>query len=209
MRFLSLIVFAFCLQTATCQSLHYDAVRKEKVIGGMDIVIKKHNDERIYDVRSNMEFRVLVSLKVIFENTETFKNGILQTGSVANKMIGFKENEAHIEKTPDKYHLWINGTPEPIDDQEITYTVSQIYTQEPKDGQKVFSQYYGTYFTFEKTGEHEYKYTSSEGDNHYTYLNGICTDVKVERDFATIYFKLKPESLAAVKKNASQFQNND
>ena len=124
-------------------------------------------------------------------------------------MIGFKENEARIEKTPDKYHLWINGTPEPIHDKEITYTVSQIYTQEPHDGQKVFSQYYGTYFTFKKTGDHEYKYTSDEGDNFYTYLNGICTDVKVERDFATIYFKLKPESLAAVKKNASQFQNND
>ncbi len=209
MRYLSLIVFALCLQTATCQSLHYDALRKGKVIGGMDIVIKKEGNERIFDVRSNMEFRILVSLKVVFENTESFEDGVLQSGTVRNQMIGFKESEARIEKTPDKYHLWINGTPEPIDTRDIRYTVTKIYTQEPYDGQKVFSQYYGTYFTFEKTGDHEYKYTSSEGDNSYTYLNGICTDVKVERDFATIYFKLKPESLAAVKNNASQFQNND
>lgn len=209
MRYLSLIVFAFCLQTGNCQSLHYDALRKDKVIGGMDITIKKDGIQQIYDVNSNMEFRVIVSLKVVFENREVFQDGVLQSGSVKNQMIGFKESEAHIEKAEDKYHLWINGTPEPIYDAEINYSVSQIYTLEPHDGQRVFSQYYGTYFTFEKIDDHYYRYSSSEGDNYYTYLNGICTDVKVERDFATIFFKLKPESLAAVKKNASQFQNND
>ena len=209
MRYLLLIVFALCLQAATCQSLHYDALRKDKVIGGMDITIRNSGDDRIYLVTSNMEFRVLFTLRVEFTNKEIFHNDVLISGSVTNKMIGFKENEAHIERTDDKYHLWINGTPEPIHDKEIKYTVSQIYTQEPYDGQKVFSQYYGAYFTFKKVGDHEYKYTSSEGDNYYTYLNGICTDVKVVRDFATIYFKLKPESLAAVKKNASKFRSND
>lgn len=209
MRYLSLIVFALCLQTATCQSLHYNALRKDKVIGGMDIVIKNSGDDQTFFVTSNMEFRVLVTLRVEFTNEEIFHDGVLIVGSVNNKMIGFKENEARIERKDEEYHLWINGTPEPIREKEIKYTVSQIYTREPYDGQKVFSQYYGTYFTFEKVAPHEYKYTSSEGDNYYTYLNGICTDVKVERDFATIYFKLKPESLAAVKRNASQFQNND
>lgn len=175
----------------------------------MDILINKDGDDRIFEVKSNMEFRVIVTLRVEFENYETFRGGVLQAGNVINKMIGFKENDARIEKTEKGYDLWINGTPEPIRDSEITYSVSNIYTQEPYDGQKVFSQYYGEYFTFEKTGEHQYRYTSSEGDNHYTYLNGICTDVKVERDFATIYFRLQPESLAAVKNNAAQFLNND
>ena len=185
MHHLSTIVFAFCLSlTSLGQSLHYDAIRKEKVIGGMDILIQFSGDDRIYDIKSHMEFKVLlVSLRVEFENHEIFHNDVLQSGMVRNKMIGFKESEAKIEKTNDRYNLWINGTPEPIHDKEITYSVSNIYTQEPHDGQKVFSQYYGEYFVFEKIGAHEYKYTSSEGDNFYTYLNGICTDVKVERDF--------------------------
>ncbi len=174
----------------------------------MDIMVRNEGEsEAFFQVKSNMEFRFLVSLKVNFINEETFVDGILTKGWVKNEMIGFKENEASISKSANGYDLLINGTKEPIDDKEIKYTVTKIYTQEPENGQKVFSQYYGIHFTFEKTGEHQYKFQSPEGDNFYTYQYGVCTDIRIERDFATIHFRLQPDSFAAVKSGRNNFKN--
>lgn len=173
----------------------------------MDITVVKDDFKQIFNVKSEMDFRFLISLKVRFVNYEIFENGVLEEGMINNRMIGFKESEASIRKTIDGYDLLINGSKELVEDKEITYSVSKIYTQEPVDGQKVYSQYYGKYFTFEETGLHHYKFSSPEGDNYYTYEQGICTDIKIERDFATIFFKLKPESLAAVKSNAAKYRS--
>ncbi len=204
-----LTVLAICLLTAKSksQSLHYDAFRKSKKVGNMDILVRTEENREIFVVKSNMEFRFLISLKVKFHNEEEFVDGILVKGNVKNEMIGFKESEAHIEKNDEGYDLTINGSGAPLAESEISYTVCKIYTQEPEDGQKLFSQYYGKYFVFEKIEDHKYRYSSPEGDNYYTYEYGICTEVKVERDFATIYFKLQPESLAAVKSGRSKFNH--
>ena len=171
----------------------------------MDILVRSDGDQRTFQVKSHMEFRMLISLKVNFINEEVFKDGVLQEGMVKNEMIGFKESEASIKKTASGYDLIINGKRQPCDESTITYTVANIYTQEPRDGQKVYSQYYGKYFIFERLGDHEYKFESPEGDNFYWYENGVCTKVRVERDFATVYFNLKPESLADVRTGKTKF----
>ena len=171
----------------------------------MDILVRKEGDLQTFLVKSHMEFRMLISLKVNFINEETFQDGVLQQGMVKNEMIGFKESEAAITKSSSGYHLTINGKRQPCDESAITYTVANIYTQEPEDGQKVYSQYYGKYFTFEQLGDHQFKFESPEGDNFYWYENGVCTKVRVERDFATVHFNLKPESLADVRKGKTKF----
>ncbi len=199
-----------CLASGiSAQILHYDAYRKGSIVGGMDIRVEEEGTSQTFEIESSMDFRMLITLKVRFHNKETFRAGILESGTVNNRMIGFKESNATIQKQLRGYHLLINDDPTPVQDQEITYTVAKIYTQEPFDGQKVFSPYYGEFFTFTKVGPNQYKYSAPEGDNYYTYHEGVCTDIIVERDFTTISFKLKPEVMAAVKSNAANFRSND
>ena len=94
------VIWATCLVcVASAQSLHYDALRKDKIVGGMDILVRQEGTHRIFHVESHMEFRFLISLKVNFVNEETFEEGVLQKGFVKNEMIGFKESEANITKT--------------------------------------------------------------------------------------------------------------
>ena len=207
LKIIFLVAVGALSQAGFAQVLHYDALRKDKVVGGMDIQVIKEGNRSVYKVKSHMDFRFLVSLKVRFINEETFVNGVLMTGMVNNKMIGFKESEAEIKKREGGYDLQINGVREPIKDQVLEYTVTKIYTEEPTDGQLVFSQYYGEHFKFVKIRDHQYKFSSPEGDNYYTYTDGICTDIKIERDFATIYFTLKPESLANVKSSEDSSKN--
>ena len=74
------------------------------------------------------------------------------------------------------------------------------------DGQRVFSQQFGQFLTFEKVGEHKYLMPSPDGDNYYTYLNGICVDVRVQRDFANFNFVMQPQSLLAVETKADSLK---
>ena len=56
----------------------------------------------------------------------------------------------------------------------------------------------GQYLTFEEVDDHVYKMESPDGTNVYTYMNGICTEVKVSRDFAKFYFRMAPETFYAI-----------
>ncbi|MEM9328873.1 MAG: DUF6134 family protein [Bacteroidota bacterium] len=208
-RFL-LYFFTFCLIQGTfAQRLRYDAYKKDDMVGHMDVMVLTEGQRQTFDIESSMDFRFLISLKVRFHNHEVFDQGILEHGQVDNQMIGFKESHATIKRQINGYHLLINDKHTPVEAQRITYTVAKIYTQEPYNGQMVYSPYYGAFFTFEKVGPNEYRYSAPEGDNFYAYHEGVCTEVRLERDFATIRFKLKPEVLAAVKSNAANFRSND
>jgi len=81
----------------------------------------------------------------------------------------------------------------------IDYSVAAVYYQEPTDGQKVYSPQFGENLQFEKKSDGVYELESPDGLNEYYYTNGICTEVKVFRDFAKFSFVMKPESLVAVK----------
>jgi L-ribulose-5-phosphate 3-epimerase UlaE len=81
--------------------------------------------------------------------------------------------------------------------------MSEVYFREPTDGKKAFSQHFGQFLQFEKTAEDTYFLVSPDGSNEYKYENGVCTEVKVSRDYGTVYFKIKPESYASIVKTDS------
>ncbi|MCP4457640.1 MAG: hypothetical protein GY816_06385 [Cytophagales bacterium] len=183
------------------QTLRYDVIKGNKNLGQM--TVKRTLTQRTEEIQfaSDVTFRILFAFNHTYSQYEKFTNGKLNWGKALSMLSGRVQKDSKIVAGKDGYKLTLGGVTVPIKE-EINYSVSQIYFTEPMDGQKVFSQQFGKFMTFKKVDEHEYLMSSPDGDNYYTYVNGICVNVRVERDFANFNFVMQPESLLAVESKA-------
>lgn len=198
----SLITLFFLIvsQTAIAQTLHYEVIKGSKKLGDMDVKRVKTENGVNYQIDSEVTFRILFSFSVNYESTSEYKHGKLINEYTHNKLNGNTQKKSTIWFDGEKYTLDLNGSRTTIEN-PISYSVAAIYYEEPKDGQKVFSPQFGHFLSFKKVDDHVYEMESPDGTNVYTYTNGICSEVKVYRDFAKFSFVMTPESLQAVKRN--------
>jgi len=145
-------------------------------------------------IKSEVTYRILLAVTIKYSMYEKFRNGRLVWGNAHSMVAGRTQKKSKIEKKGDKFILTLDGI-ENIWTESIPYSVSQIYFYEPKDGQKVFSQQFARFLTFQEVSPHKYLLSSPDGDNYYTYKNGVCVDVRVLRDFAKFNFVVNQSSL--------------
>lgn len=151
-----------------------------------------------YEIDSKVTFKILFSFSVDYESTSKYEYGKLIKEYTHNRLNGNSQKKSTVWFDGEKYTLDLNGsrtTYEP----PINYSVAVVYFEEPEDGQRVFSPQFGEYLRFEQIADGKYELESPDGTNEYTYTNGICSEVKVFRDFAKFSFVMTPESLVAVK----------
>lgn len=181
------------------QNIRYNVVKGSKTIGSMDINRIQNGNSVRYDIKNDVEFTLLFSFTSVYWLSETFENGLLQKGDSHNLFNGRKQKYTNVERVDGKYYVSEDGVRSYITSKDVSYTVSNLYFTEPVGITEVFSQWFGKYLTMKKIGDHFYEMTSPDGVNTYKYKDGICTEVKVSRDFATFYFKIQEESFAKAK----------
>lgn len=181
------------------QTLHYEVIRGSKNLGDMTVKRTALKDHTYYEIDSRVSFKLLFTFTVDYESSSEYKYGQLIKEYTHNQLNGSTQKESTLWFDGTTYTLDLDGIKFPIDDKRIEYSVAAIYFEEPTDGEKVYSPQFGTYLTFNKIGEHLYEMESPDGVNVYSYTNGICTEVKVNRDFAKFSFVMTSESLLAVK----------
>lgn len=183
------------------QKLVYDVIRSGSSMGQTVVNRTVANGQLSYHLNTKTKFRVVFSFEVEYDLVELFEEGVLVSGTGFNTLNGGIQKETKLQRSTRDYELEIDGISTRISETEIRDSVSEIYFEEPHQGKKVFSAYFGRFLEFEKTGEHQYSLTSPDGTNEYYYENGICIKVVVSRDFATFSQVLKPDLLAAVRSN--------
>ena len=197
-KLLTILILSFVCQAAQGQMLHYEVIKGSKKLGDMTVLRQSSENEVKYEISSEVTFRILFSFTVNYESTSEYQYGKLIKEYTHNKLNGNSQKKSTIWFDGEKYTLDLNGSRSTIQE-TIQYSIATIYYQEPKDGQKVFSPQFGNYLTFKKIGDHKYEMESPDGLNVYTYVNGVCSEVRVNRDIAKFAFVMTPESLVAVK----------
>lgn len=183
------------------QTLRYRVVKGGKSIGEMIVKREVIGTSEEISFESDVTFRLLFTFNLKFSQYEKFTNGKINWGKAFSLLNGRSQKDSKIVSNDKGQLLTLDGVTVKVSE-PIKFSVSQIYFTEPKDGQKVFSQQFGQFLVFEKVKENKYLMSSPDGDNYYTYKNGICVRVDVERDFANFFFELQPESLKAVEAKA-------
>ncbi len=68
----------------------------------------------------------------------------------------------------------------------ITYTMLSLYSREPENIGKVYSDNYETFLAIQKTDAHKYKITLPDGNyNYYYYKDGVLKLVEVHHSLYT------------------------
>ena len=193
-----LVILFFSATSAYGQMLKYEVVKGNKKLGDMTVERSAYNNEIEYQIESKVIFRLLFSFTIDHKSKSFYKDNILQRESAISRLNGSTQKSSVIIKKGNSYSLTLNDITS-VEKGSITYSVAAMYYQEPEPNQKVYSPQFAKYLSVEKIGDHVYKLESPDGLNIYTYMNGICTEVKVSRDFAKFYFRMTPETLRAVK----------
>ena len=199
--FITILTLLLSLTWLSGQTLRYDVIKGNKNLGAL--VVKRTISGKVEEIQfdSDVTFRILFAFNLQFSQYEKFYDGQLNWGKAISTLSGRTQKESKIKSDKEGYQLTLDGVTVPIN-KRIDYSVSQIYFTEPRDGQTVFSQQFGQFMPFKKVGDHKYLMSSPDGDNYYSYVNGICVNVRVERDFANFDFVMQPESLLAVETKA-------
>ncbi len=199
MKHLVTILFILIVcHVAVGQTVHYEVIKGSKKLGDMTVKRIKEDQSVYYEIASEVVFKILFSFSIDYESTSEYKHGQLIKEHTHNKLNGRSQKKSTIWFDGEKYTLDLNGS-RSSHMEPITYSVAAVYFEEPEDGQKVYSPQFGDYLTFKRTNEHVYEMESPDGINVYSYTNGVCSEVKVFRDFAKFSFIMTPESLTAVK----------
>ncbi|MEM6642195.1 MAG: DUF6134 family protein [Bacteroidota bacterium] len=181
------------------QTVNYEVIRGEKKLGDMTVKRSMQQEEVFYEIKSKVVFKLLFSFTIDYESTSEYKRDRLIKEYTHNQLNGNTQKKSTIWWDGKVYTLDLDGSRINFSN-KIEYSVASIYFEEPTDGQQVFSPQFGKYLSFVKIGPHKYEMQSPDGLNVYSYTNGICTEVKVNRDFARFSFVMTPESLVAVQK---------
>ncbi len=196
LSFISIILFLIA-SSASGQMLKYEVVKGNKKLGDMTVERRSNNNYIEYNIKSKVVFRILFSFTVDFECSSEYVNNVLERESTINKLNGSTQKSSVVTRSGEKYLHTQNDITTSFSG-PIDYSVGAIYHNEPAPGQKVYSPQFGQFLTFEEIDDHVYKMESPDGINVYTYMNGVCTEVKVSRDFAKFYFRMAPETFYAV-----------
>lgn len=173
------------------QRLYYDVVKGNKSVGNLIVTKKKLPTGAVkYNIKSDVSLKILFTFNVEFVAEEIFENGRLVDGDAVSTLNGRTQKDSHISKKGQGVIIKLNGSDYDHSEQEVTYSVPMLYFEEPGHREAIFSQQFARYLTV-KHMDGEYILDSPDGYNYYSYKNGICQEVKVNRDFATFYFKLK------------------
>lgn len=173
--------------------------KRGNIVGSLEVLQQHKGDQVTYSIKNLVEIKVLMIFSVEYVLSETFTNGVLTSGKGHNTLNGISQKETSINYENGKYHWIVDGVEQQNETRPIRESMAKIYHEELSESRPFYSQYFGQYLSAKKVGDHKYSLYSPDGENMYTYTDGYCTEVKVSRDFATFYIKIKPESLSAIK----------
>ncbi len=189
-----IILLSPCFLFAQSQdhSLMYKVVWKGDSIGYVSANEKVEDQTRELQLSSYTQFRFLMKFSLNYEYFTKYDNGKLVQSKTENKLNDKSRDYSTVEFQNNQYRIDCDGDVSYMT-ANIDYSVTNLYHKEPKGRNKIFSERFGEFLELEDIGESTYVLTKPSGrKNYYKYKNGICKEVKVINQFATIYFHRIP-----------------
>lgn len=178
-------------QRAFSQRLEFDVIKGDKKVGFMMAEKTVKGDSIFYFIESETSIRMLLNFKVNYVLEELYVDGRLVRGEAESKLNGSSRTKSKVWIEGGEYVVEVNGFEELRTSEPITYSVPELYFSEPGSKETTFSQQFAQDLIIKKDEEHKFTLYSEDGRNTHTYENGLCTNVKLNRTYASFYFQLK------------------
>lgn len=190
--FILLVVFATTV-VAQSKSLNYMIMRGTDVVGGIHYTETNKPGVKQMEMESQVKGRILfIRYSGNAKEEAVYQNGVLARSSIYRKLNGKeKANKQHL--AINNQYLVRSGTnSETIGIYPITYNMLSLYSAEPANVDKVYSDNFQHFVDIKRVDAHKYKINFPDGNtNYYYYQNGELILVEVNSTWYSISIVLK------------------
>jgi hypothetical protein len=176
---LVLLLFAFNGHSQT-RSLNYHILRNGSKVGSLHFTQSIVAGINYLEMESEVKTRFLFAFTISVKEEAVYSNGILLRSSIYRQTNGNeKANKQHLVGN-NQYIIQTGKNSAVVKNYPITYNMLSLYSMEPANVDKVYSDSFETFVSIQKMGEHRYKISLPDGSyNSYYYKQGVLTLVEV------------------------------
>lgn len=196
-RIVLLLITLFWQGICMAETLHYDVVKDNKKVGYFQIGRATTNNEVVIRSESTVRVSMLFTIEVIDKMYAVFRNNILHTATIYRTLNGNVRVNNLTQWQNGKYAL---STKDEKNNgafaQTIRFTTVSLYFEEPFNLTEVYSEKFQRMVSVKSIGLHKYQLTLPDGNTaKYTYVNGFCSEVEAQTDWAVIKFVFKEKKV--------------
>lgn len=173
------------------RKLIYNVIRNGNIIGTLDLIELTQGEKRFLSLTSDVKTRFLLTFHLYSSETAAYDGGIMMYSSFFEKQNGSVTANKRTICDGKNYKLVDKEKTEVVTSPPIRYNLLLLYVTIPEKIDKVYSDNHQKLLDIKKVEHNKYRLTLPNGNfNYYTYENGVCTKVEVERTLFTLQFVL-------------------
>ncbi len=173
------------------QTQQYDVILVGADVGDMSVTKKISGTKKTYLLESYTSV-IFGTRKDAYTGKMEFENNVLVSSSIENKKNGKLIFYTYVNKVGDAgYKVQTEKGLSTIAG-KVGYCCYDIFFQEPKDGESLFSERWGKFGTITKTGDHDYKVVIKGAEDYiYHYEGGKMERMDVPSPVGKVKFVLR------------------
>jgi hypothetical protein len=173
-----------------------NVIRNGNVIGKINFVELTQGEKKFLSFTSDVKTRFILSFCDHSSETAAYEGGVMMYSSFYQRQNGTVKANKFTVCDGKTYKLVDNNKTELVALPPIRYNMLRLYINLPEKVEKVYSDNYQKHLDLKKIDANKYRLELPDGNfNYYTYENGVCVKVEVERTLFTIQFVLTENSL--------------
>ena len=181
---LTMFVLAGFSQT---RAVNFHIIRNENKIGTVSFSESISGDTDSLKMESNVKTRFIFTFIGYVLESATFKNGVLSQSSLYRKFNGDEKVNKQHRSANSQYIITKGKNSIVMKDYPITYNMLCLYSKEPVNVSKVYSDNFEKFLSIQKMEAHKYKITLPDDNyNIYSYVDGVLNLVEVHHTFYTV-----------------------
>jgi uncharacterized protein DUF6134 len=163
------------------RQFNYQIVRNGSKVGTLNFSETTNGAMDYLKMESDVKTRfILMTFTAHASEEAVYRNGVLLHSSIYRKLNGNeKVNKQHLAQNS-QYIIRRGNNTEINKSYPITYNMLSLYSREPENISRVYSDNFETFLAIQKVDGHKYKITLPDGNyNYYLYTGGVLNLVEI------------------------------
>jgi hypothetical protein len=164
--------------------LNYRIIRNGSTVGTLRFSETSTNDGDYLKMESDVKTRFIFSFVAHATEEAIYHHGVMFRSSIYRRLNGSEKVNKQHQENNGQYIIHAGQRSVVTKAYPITYNMLSLYSKEPEDISRVYSDNFESFVSIQKTGLHTYKLTLPDGNyNNYYYKNGVLVLVEIHHSF--------------------------
>lgn len=162
------------------KSLSYQIIRNGSKVGTLRFSENTSAGMDYLKMQTDVKTRFIFTFTAHANEEAVYYNGVLLRSSIYRQLNGNEKANKQHEANNGEYIIHKGKDIEVLKNFPITYNMLSLYSKEPENVSKVYSDNFESFLAIQQPEPHKYKITLPDGNyNYYYYKNGVLNQVEV------------------------------